>query len=648
MERDPHGEWGHRLASLALERLGRDSEAVASAQEAVRLAPGSWAARLRLAGALRRLPAGWRDAWEEAGRAVRYAPDEPGPHALTGDLALIRGDHETAAASYRAALRRDPAQPGARVNLGLTFLRWDRHRDHHDPAWEADPRDTGRARRALETWSRRIRLLLALALTAVSGAGLGFDLHQEARIAGYLVLAAVPVITWRQAAKISVWPLVPAMLGRDLWLSVSVTVAAMTVAAYVIGVTGLPALEITLTGSFLTPAAGGEWAGALGFVLFNAPAVLVLRLLVEAWRGRPVSALTHFAKVPGDPVAVRDADVTLWMIVGRAWWITLTAALTWLALTTAFATPGTVAVTGVLAAPDTFAMPDDRAAPSVSAGPGVSAVAGTFVVSGVPVVLGALAVPGVSVMSGLSAVSGVSVLDALVVSGVSAVPGVLAVSGGPLVAGVVVVPVLLAVPVWLVLAVRRARPLRVLRGDRWLGAALGLLAVAAVALAVGVVPEVASARRVGWAALGGVVLVFAVRGSLAWWRGAPGPTRASLVPRDHPAADLGPSSGLSDEVRHAATFSRSVVLSYSGPGGRRSVAVSAVTSVSPSGEMRVIAGDDAWEAVERDPRVAVFVGDPRFWAEVRGVAIADNDVLRITPREVLVREYPGRHQARTR
>ncbi|TKK77138.1 hypothetical protein FDA94_38445, partial [Herbidospora galbida] len=60
VDRDPHGEWGHRLASLALERLGRDSEAVASAQEAVRLAPGSWAARLRLAGALRRLPAGWR------------------------------------------------------------------------------------------------------------------------------------------------------------------------------------------------------------------------------------------------------------------------------------------------------------------------------------------------------------------------------------------------------------------------------------------------------------------------------------------------------------------------------------------------------------------------------------------------------------
>ncbi|GLX94629.1 hypothetical protein Hesp01_25790 [Herbidospora sp. NBRC 101105] len=552
VDRDPHGEWGHRLASLALERLGRDSEAVASAQEAVRLAPGSWAARLRLAGALRRVPARWREAWEEAGRAVRYAPDEPGPHALSGDLALIRGDHDTAAASYRAALRRDPAQPGARVNLGLTFLRWDRHRDHHDPAWEADPRDTGRARRALDTWSRRIRLLLAVALTAVSVAGLGFDLYQEARIAGYAVLAAVPVITWRQAARITVWPLVPAMLGRDLWLSVSVTVAVMTVAAYVIGVAGMPALEITLTGSFLAPAAGGEWAGALGFVLFNAPAILVLRLLVEAWRGRPVRALAEFARVPGDATACRDTDVTLWVIAARAWWTILAlAALPW---------------------------------------------------------------PRVALAA-------------------------------------------LAVPLWFALAGRWPRPDRsagpvlgpVLRRDRWLGAAFVLLLVAAGCVAAaGAVPGWTRAWQAGWAALGLVAAAFAVRAATAWWRGAPGPTRASLVPRDHPPADLGPSSGLTDDVRHAATFSRSVVLSYAGPGGPRSVAVSAVTSVSPSGEMRVIAGDEAWEAVERDPRVAVFVGDPRFWAEVRGVAIADHDVLRITPREVLVREYPGRHQARTR
>ncbi|MEV0521724.1 hypothetical protein AB0I64_44880, partial [Nonomuraea sp. NPDC050405] len=45
--RDDHGEaaatgeWAHRLMSLALERLGRDADALPPAREAVRLAPGS-------------------------------------------------------------------------------------------------------------------------------------------------------------------------------------------------------------------------------------------------------------------------------------------------------------------------------------------------------------------------------------------------------------------------------------------------------------------------------------------------------------------------------------------------------------------------------------------------------------------------------
>ncbi len=50
--------------------------------------------------------------------------------------------------------------------------------------------------------------------------------------------------------------------------------------------------------------------------------------------------------------------------------------------------------------------------------------------------------------------------------------------------------------------------------------------------------------------------------------------------------------------------------------------------------------------------MAVFVADPierRFWAEVRGIALPDpgEDVLRVTPKHVLVGEYPGRHEART-
>ncbi|NUS03862.1 MAG: hypothetical protein HOV97_15015, partial [Nonomuraea sp.] len=68
-----------------------------------------------------------------------------------------------------------------------------------------------------------------------------------------------------------------------------------------------------------------------------------------------------------------------------------------------------------------------------------------------------------------------------------------------------------------------------------------------------------------------------------------------------------------------------------------------------SGELRLIAEPRAWDAVEADPRVAVLAADPlhgRFWVEVRGVALPDADVLRVTPGQVLVGEFPGRHQRR--
>ncbi|MFD0890606.1 hypothetical protein ACFQ08_39190, partial [Streptosporangium algeriense] len=71
------------------------------------------------------------------------------------------------------------------------------------------------------------------------------------------------------------------------------------------------------------------------------------------------------------------------------------------------------------------------------------------------------------------------------------------------------------------------------------------------------------------------------------------------------------------------------------------------------GELLLTAPADAWEAAERDPRVAVFVTDPaesRFWAEIRGIAVGDTEtgVLRITPKQVLFSEVPGPGRARHR
>jgi hypothetical protein len=205
----------------------------------------------------------------------------------------------------------------------------------------------------------------------------------------------------------------------------------------------------------------------------------------------------------------------------------------------------------------------------------------------------------------------------------------------------------------------------VLATDRWLVAALALLVAtslalggAAVAGALGLPPGVADwAGQAGVGMLAVLVAVFATRSVQAWWRGAPGPWRASLIMCENCGrrvpGDVGPPVGLSVGVRDAFTYGRGVVLAYADSSGPRALAVGSVSSVGPSGELRLIAASDAWEAAERDPRVAVFVADPvdrRFWAEVRGIAIGDSeaDVLRITPQQVVVGEYPGRHQGRSR
>ncbi|MEO3811775.1 hypothetical protein ABGB17_22500 [Sphaerisporangium sp. B11E5] len=576
VERDPGGEWGHRLMSLALERLGRDSEATVAAQDAVRLAPGSWAARLRFGSVLRRTPGRWRDAWAQAQQAVRFAPEQPDPHVLIGDLALARGDFRQAAAAYRTALRRDEDHPAARVNLGLTHLRWERPRDHHDPTWTVDPRETGRARRALEVWSRQVRLLAAVALTAVAVLAFWYDLRDPARAGGAAVLALMLAATVRQARRVGVWRYVPGMLARDLWLCVSVSVAVLVVAAYVTALATLPdwspgSLVVPLVSAPATVVVewedllGGFWAGLFGLVLFNGPAVLCLRVFAETWQGRPVRALAEFTAVAPERVGLRDTGVTLWIVAARLWSLVVLLAVV-----------------------------------PPAAGEGRAALAAACV---------PLALLYVRWRGGL-----------------------------------------------------RFRAGTVLRHDWALALVLLTLLPASAALfTVGMVALLGAPAGTGawWtvaATLSIAVLCFLVRGARAWWRRSAGPWRASLIPCEgcgpRLPGDVVPPVGLSEEVRRAFTYSRSVVLSYSDTDGPRTLAVGAVTSVSSSGELRLIATEEAWAAAARDPRVAVFVADPverRFWAEVRGVALPDpaQDVLRVTPKHVQIAEFPGRHEART-
>ncbi|MFI6816475.1 hypothetical protein ACIBG7_29010 [Nonomuraea sp. NPDC050328] len=551
-ELDPLSEWAHRLVSLGHSRIGDDREALAPAREAVRLAPGSWPSRVRLAEVLRRTPGRWGEAREQAGLAARFAPEEPEPQVVLGDLALLRGAHREAATHYRTALSTSPparepdaggqergARGQARINLGLALLRWDRPRAHHDPAWPVDPRETGRARRALEVWSRQVRLLLAVTTLAVAGAALALDRGGEARLAGVAVLLAVVPITVRQARRVRLWSHVPAMLARDPWLGTAVASAVLSVAAFTLWLV-LPVVPAT---PGLAPVLDPLWAGLAGVVVLGWPALAGVRLFAEVWRGRPVLALEQFAAAAGERVARRDVVVARWLLVGRAWSAQLALAVVALAV-------------------------DPRGA-----------------------VLG------------------------------------------------------LAVPYLLHRASRRGGPVT---GDRWLGVAFALVLAGAVACATGGLTGWVWAWRAGLGAKLAVVLVFALRAVRAWWRGAPGPGRASLLmAEDLLDAETRPPVALDPEVRQALAYARGVVVAFGDERGPRVAGV--IGTVSALGELRLIAGEEVWAAIGTDPRVAVFAADAlrrRYWVEVRGVAWAEGDLVRVTPKQVLVTEFPGRHQRR--
>jgi tetratricopeptide (TPR) repeat protein len=122
----PGDEWGQRLASLALSRLGWHAEAVAAARAAVRLGPGQWRPRARLASALADSPTATPveldEAWYIARDVGGQEPDEPDVHFLLGRVALARQDWEPADAAFRRVLALQPDDAAARTNLTLVEL----------------------------------------------------------------------------------------------------------------------------------------------------------------------------------------------------------------------------------------------------------------------------------------------------------------------------------------------------------------------------------------------------------------------------------------------------------------------------------------------------------------------------------------------
>jgi tetratricopeptide (TPR) repeat protein len=119
----PDNDWPHRLASHALESLGRKPEAVQAAAEAVRLAPYVWQGHARFAATLSASGGDLGLARQAAAHAVQLAPNEPDAHSAMGLVALRQGDHATAEKAFRHVLSLAPNHHSALNNLAVVQLR---------------------------------------------------------------------------------------------------------------------------------------------------------------------------------------------------------------------------------------------------------------------------------------------------------------------------------------------------------------------------------------------------------------------------------------------------------------------------------------------------------------------------------------------
>lgn len=118
----PEAAWPHHAASVACRRRGLRPEAIAHAEEAVRLDPDNpWSfmtlARARLSG-----KADVAGASRAATQALELAPDEPEAHLVSGIVSVAGGEMVAAATAFRKVLQLDPTNSAARDELARLRL----------------------------------------------------------------------------------------------------------------------------------------------------------------------------------------------------------------------------------------------------------------------------------------------------------------------------------------------------------------------------------------------------------------------------------------------------------------------------------------------------------------------------------------------
>jgi Flp pilus assembly protein TadD len=124
----PGSEWPHLLASLALQRLGRDELAARAAREAVRLAPHAWQTQVQLARASVRVGR-LNEARSGSDAALALGPEEAEVHITAGAVAAAAGHPDEAEDHFRRALAIDPDNAAAHNELARLQLRYGRPTD---------------------------------------------------------------------------------------------------------------------------------------------------------------------------------------------------------------------------------------------------------------------------------------------------------------------------------------------------------------------------------------------------------------------------------------------------------------------------------------------------------------------------------------
>lgn len=269
----PDNDWPHRLASHALESLGRKDEAVQAAAAAVRLAPFVWQGHARFAATVSAAGGDLNLARQAAQHAVELAPLEPDAHSAVGLVALRQGDHETAERAFRHTLSLQPDHHSALNNLGVVQLR---RRDldgalsgfsaaiRSEPAQEVARRNVDVVVRAVLYRAQWFVLLAAGGLHQIIG-GTGSSGRQTVttrpeRIALVAAIAALAVAA-------SIWSLrrIPLALrpyARSLVRRSWVLLASSAVTVLAFGTL----LAVVLPSRSSTAASLSGWAAVLGVV----------------------------------------------------------------------------------------------------------------------------------------------------------------------------------------------------------------------------------------------------------------------------------------------------------------------------------------------------------------------------------------------